>query len=132
MMIGTVGFCIGKMVRYGFINNIADDFLNVKMQLVIASVDFIWFTMILVACRPRKEWPAFFTLSVTEMGQAGPGLDGNERILAPPPLLTSLINEKLLSDQFDAESQIGTDDAVLFVNPTKYTLDPTDLMYSTQ
>jgi len=41
------------------------------------------------------------------------------------PLLVGLISDEFLFEKYDTDrtTSIGSDDAVLFVNPTKYTLD---------
>lgn len=81
----------------------------------------------MVVCRPRKEWPAYFTLSINEL----PGQEeGNERQVSVPPSLTSLITQRFLMNDDDDEDDdkkscgsIGSDEAVLFVNPCNYTLE---------
>ena len=85
--------------------------------------------MVLVACRPRKQWPDFFTLSVNDMalGRARRN-DGNDNSHAAPYWIGN-ISEELLFDKYDMETRtdsIGSNDAVVFVNPTMYSLDPTD------
>ena len=84
----------------------------------------------MVVCRPRKEWPAYFTLSINEL----PGQEeGNERQVSLPPSLTSLITQRFLMNDDDDEDDdkkscgsIGSDEAVLFVNPCNYTLEVDD------
>ena len=53
----------------------------------------------MVVCRPRKEWPAYFTLSINEL----PGVDGGngQRNVTLPASMTSLITEKFLFDDED-------------------------------
>jgi len=81
----------------------------------------------MVVCRPRKEWPAYFTLSINEL----PGQEeGNERQVNLPPSFTSLITQKFLMNDDDDDNKscgsIGSDEAVLFVNPCNYTLEVDD------
>lgn len=84
--------------------------------------------MILIVCRPRKQWPPYFTLSVHEMRNAdgrGNNNNGDVPIHEAAPLLVGLISDQFLFEKYDTDrtTSIGSDDAVLFVNPTKYTLD---------
>jgi len=84
--------------------------------------------MILIVCRPRKQWPPYFTLSVHEMRNAeGRGNNNNSDIPIhnAAPLLVGLISDEFLFEKYDTDrtTSIGSDDAVLFVNPTEYTLD---------
>lgn len=65
--IGTLGFCLSKCVKYGVLGMIDDEFLQVRSNTVIQSIDFIWILMIMIPCHPRKEWPQFFTLSVQDL-----------------------------------------------------------------
>lgn len=80
----------------------------------------------MVVCRARKEWPAYFTLSINELpNQLG---ENGERTVALPPSLTSMITDKFLFDQESDDDKksvgsIGSDEAVLFVNPCDYTLE---------
>ena len=39
-------------------------------------MDFVWIGLILFICRPRKAWPAYFTLPVNDLRQAN-GRGGN-------------------------------------------------------
>ena len=78
----------------------------------------------MVVCRPRKEWPAYFTLSINEI----PGAEENgQRAVALPPSVVSMITDKLLFDtDFDDKKSvgsIGSQEAVMFINPNQYTLD---------
>lgn len=91
-------------------------------------MDFVWVAMILIVCRPRKQWPPYFTLSVHEMRNAdgrGNNNNGDIPIHEAAPLLVGLISDSFLFDKYDTDrtTSIGSDDAVLFVNPTKYSLD---------
>ena len=85
--------------------------------------------MILLACHPRKQWPAYFTLSVHEMrSQDGRGLRNDDPSYAPAPLLIGWISPDWLcsNKEKDRSDSIGTNDAVLFVNPVEYTIEPDD------
>lgn len=130
MCIGAIGFCFNKIVCYGIINNLNDEFAVIRLQLITQGMDFLWVLMILLVCRPRKQWPPYFTLSVHEMRNAdGRGNNNNDvPIHEAAPLLVGLISEEFLFDKYDTDrtTSIGSDDAVLFVNPTKYSLDEDD------
>lgn len=52
--IGSTGFCVTKIILYGVVNNMMDDFITYKLDLVTQGFDFIWVGMILGICRPRK------------------------------------------------------------------------------
>jgi hypothetical protein len=87
--------------------------------------------LVIWACRPRKEWPAFFSLSINEFhaGQFGNQRANGESMVAPPPALNCFITSKLLFEEQDGD-KIGSDEeeltdetAVLFINPTKYSLE---------
>ena len=87
----------------------------------------------MIGCRPRKEWPAFFSLSINEFAP-GQGAGGNAAPALPPSMATAPINETLMSEDFDMEKysdSIGPNDAVIIINPTKYTLEYDDLDYNT-
>ena len=79
----------------------------------------------MIVCRPRKEWPPYFTLSINEI----PGMEGNDgqRRAALPSSVVSMITDRFLFDtDFDDKKSvgsIGSDEAVMFVNPNQYTLD---------
>lgn len=91
-------------------------------------MDFLWVCMILWVCRPRKQWPPYFTLSVHEMrnadGRGNPN-NGDIPVHEAAPLLVGLVSGDFLFEKYDTDRtmSIGSDDAVLFVNPTKYSLD---------
>lgn len=57
--------------------------------------------------------------------------NGDVPIHEAAPLLVGLISEDFLFEKYDTDRtmSIGSDDAVIFVNPTKYSLDPDDLDY---
>lgn len=81
----------------------------------------------MIVCRPRKEWPPYFTLAINEVPAAGE--NGQNRATLAPSII-SLIDEKLLFDLDDdkkSEGSIGSDDAVMFVNPCPYTLEVDDI-----
>ena len=61
IMIGTAGYCFDNVLLYSVVKLLGDDFVRVKLEVVIQSFDFFWIGLILWACRPRKEWPSFFT-----------------------------------------------------------------------
>ena len=63
---------------------------------VTQSMDFVWIAMILIVCRPRKQWPPYFTLSVHEMRNAdgrGNNNNGDIPIHEAAPLLVGLISD---------------------------------------
>ena len=126
-MIASIGLCFTKMLQYGGINQITDQFMTVKLNLIVQGFDFIWIGMILYICRPRKLWPAYFTLPVNDLRRAngGRGDEIDENGNQPPPVLIGTITTQFLIDQYeiDRTNSIGSDDAVIFVNPTKYSLD---------
>lgn len=135
--VGSTGFCLTKIILYGVINNMGDEFITYKLDLITQGLDFVWVTIILIVCRPRKQWPAYFTLSVHEMRSAegrGGGPNGSDDPShAPAPLLVGLISEEFLFKQeyeYGRTDSIGSDDAVLFLNPVKYTLDVDDTNYT--
>jgi len=102
-------------------------------MLTLQSFDFIWIGLILWGCRPRKEWPAYFTLAVNDFAPQQQGNNGERAVALPPSLVTNCINDTLLNDEdFDIEKNpdaIGDNDAVIIINPTKYTLEPDDYAY---
>lgn len=102
-------------------------------MLTLQSFDFIWLSFILWGCRPRKEWPAFFTLSINEFAPGQQGGDGQRAAALPPSMSTAPINDTLMSEDYDMEKRcdsIGSNDAVIIINPTKYTLEYDDLDYN--
>ena len=106
------------------------------MNTVGQSIDFISFGIILLVCRPRKTWPAFFTLGINELDigrERGPNGQASRRV--PAPFMKSEINNDLMFEDYDqtrtssfgSAGSIGSNEAVLFLNPTKYTLDKDEL-----
>jgi len=102
------------------------------MYAFLQGVDLIWFSMILIACRPRREWPAFFNIGVNDMNAQ---LNrGRAEGLAPQkatPIISESITQGFLKDYYDSNTtqpdSICSEDAIIFVNPTKYTIDPAEL-----
>jgi len=90
--------------------------------------------LILWGCRPRKEWPAYFTLAINDFAPIRQGADGEPVVALPPALSTYAINTLLTNDDdFDIEKDsgaIGDNDAVIIINPTMYTLDYDDFAYT--
>jgi hypothetical protein len=56
--------------------------------------------MILVACKPRNQWPAYFTLSVNEMrseeGRGGANNNNDDPNHVTAPLLVGAISNDFL------------------------------------
>ena len=125
----ALGFCISKFLDFALINLLSDTFARVRARTVLQTFDFFWITSVMVVCRPRKEWPPYFTLSINEL----PGqIDQNGlRSATLPPSLTSMITEKFLFEDGENDRKsigsIGSDEAVLFLNPNNYTLEIDDL-----
>ena len=105
-----------------------DDFLTYKLELITQGFDFVWVCIILIVCRPRKQWPPYFTLSVHEMRNAeGRGAhNDSENYQAPAPFLVGMINKAWLTSKWETDrcESIDSNDAVLFLNPVQYTVDP--------
>lgn len=125
--IATLGFCLGKFFDFALINLLKDSFAKARARLVIQSFDFLWFVSVMVVCRARKEWPAYFTLSINEL----PGMEEGAPRANLPASVTSFITNKFLYDEgedYDRKScgSIGSDEAVMFVNPCNYTLEVDD------
>ena len=130
IMIGSLGFCITNFFDYAIINLLGDHWFREKARLTIQSFDFVTLGLMLYVCRPRKEWPAFFSLTINEFnaGPIGNQANGAPRS-APPPAMVSYITSKLLVDGEEDDSragEIGAEEAVVFVNPTKYSLNVDD------
>lgn len=89
--IGSTGFCINKVILYGVIANLLDEFITFKLELIPQGFDFLWLGMILLACHPRKEWPPYFTLSVSEMRAQNGNNREDDPSYQPPPLLVGWI-----------------------------------------
>jgi len=108
----------------------------VKLNCVEQSIDFISFGIILFTCRPRKAWPPFFTLGINELDfgrERGPNGQVSRRV--PAPFLKGEITSSLMFEDYDnsrtssfgSAGSIGSDEAVLFLYPTKYSLDKDEL-----
>lgn len=126
----ALGFCVTKFLDFALANMLDDSYAKARCRIVLQSFDFVWITSIMVVCRARKEWPPYFTLSINEIPGLGEGEDGS-RVAALAPSMVSIITEKFLFDEDadDARSScgsIGSDEAVLFVNPCNYTLEDDD------
>lgn len=128
--IGSLGFCLCKFSEFALINLLSDSFAKARAQVAIQSLDFFWFGIILIACRARKEWPPYFTLSINELPGQEEGANGPRANL--PGSVTSFITSKFLFDDDNNEDDrksvgsIGSDEAVMFVNPCNYTLEVDD------
>lgn len=55
--IASVCFSVSKAFKYGVINMMDDQYTIYRSYLGLQALDFVWFLMILIPCRPRKEWP---------------------------------------------------------------------------
>ena len=121
----ALGFCLSKFLDFALINLLDDSFAKARARLVIQALDFVWIATVMVVCRARKEWPPYFTLSINEI--PGQQEDGS-RQAALPPSMTSMITHKFLFDQEeDADKlsdcgSVGSNEAVMIVNPNNYTL----------
>ena len=71
MGVAGIGYALCKAVHYGVINMLGDQFFQMRAYVALDSLSVIWFTLLLVVCRPRKQWPEFFTLSFDEMALNG-------------------------------------------------------------
>merc|ERR1712146_19836 len=67
--IGATGFAVTELFKFGFFNLTENEFLMTRADTVLQSFCFVWFVVFLWACRPRKDWPAYFTLSVQDLGR---------------------------------------------------------------
>ena len=132
-MIGSASFCIAKVLQFGIVNMLGDQFVRVKLLLTLQSFDFIFISIILFGCRPRKDWPAYFSLNINELAPGQQGADGNQVAALPPSMSTAPIVDTLLNEAYDMEIQcdnISPNDAVIIINPTKYTIQYDDLDYN--
>ena len=82
----------------------------------------------MVVCRPRKEWPAYFSLSVADLGrERGQGEDAEPIV----PFVISEITQSFMKDYYDGENintSFDDNDNVVIINPTKYMIDPVELL----
>jgi hypothetical protein len=125
----ALGFSLTKFFDFALINIFEDSFAKQRGRLVLQSFDFIWMTTVLWVCRPRKEWPPYFTLSINELpGQENANGRDQPNLAASK---TSLITEKLLFEDYDDDKKsvgsIGSNEAVMFINPNNYTLEVDEL-----
>lgn len=133
ILLGSATFCFSNVLHFAFANMLGDQFVRVKLILTLQSFDFIWIAFILWGCRPRKEWPAFFSLSINEF-MPGQRAGSNQReIVLPPslstaPIIDTLISEDLLEMDNKCDS-VGPNDGVIVINPTKYTIQFDDFDY---
>ena len=121
----ALGFCLSKFFDFALVNLLSDSWAKQRARLILQSFDFLWITSIMWVCRARKEWPAYFTLSINEIPDQN---DENGQRSDLPPSMTTMITEKFLFEQdgdCDQKSvgSIGSDEAVMFVNPCNYTLE---------
>lgn len=66
-MISGLGFCMTKFFDFALINLFSDSFAKERGRIVLQSFDFVWILTVMWFCRARKEWPAYFTLSINEL-----------------------------------------------------------------
>ena len=125
-MIGSLGFCVTKFVDFAVINILGDHWARARARIVLQSFDFLTLGLILLACRPRKDWPPFFSLTLHEFNVGPVGRNQGGNAITPSTVHTSYITSKLLINDDEDDSRtgdIGKDEAVVFVNPTKYSLE---------
>jgi hypothetical protein len=101
IMIGSCGFCFGKLLQYGIVNMLGDKFIILKLDLVTQAMDFFWIGVMMVACRPRKQWPSYFTLSINDLRQVHGPRGGEGGSAAPPPFLVGAVTCELLAHKYD-------------------------------
>lgn len=76
--------------------------MQVQLNTVGQSIDFICFLIILIVCRPRKAWPPFFSLGINEMDFGRErGANGQVSRRPPPPFMKGEITHNLLFDNYD-------------------------------
>jgi len=122
IMLGGLGFCLTKFLSFALVNLLSDSYARERARLVLQSLDFVWIFAVMWVCRPRKEWPPYFTLSINEL----PGMDAsNSQASSVPNSMTVLVSGNFLFDDDDKKSvsSIGSDDLVCIVNPNNYTLE---------
>ena len=74
--ISALGFCLTKFFDFALVNLLSDAFAKVRARVFLQFLDFVWIASVMFVCRPRKEWPPYFTLSINEL----PGKEeGNQR-----------------------------------------------------
>ena len=121
-----MGFCLTKFFDFALVNLLQDSFAKERARIVLQSFDFFWIVSVLWVCRPRKEWPPYFTLAINEL----PGMEeGRNPASALPSSLTALVSDKFLFDKEGEDDlnksvgSIGSDEIVCIVNPNNYTLE---------
>lgn len=72
MNIAAVGFCLTMILHFGVINNLSNVYVTFKLEIFVQALEMVWVTTLLLACRPRKVWPAYFTLSIDGMRNWNP------------------------------------------------------------
>ena len=115
-----------KFFDFALVNLLQDSFAKERARIVLQSFDFLWIVSVMWVCRPRKEWPPYFTLAINEL----PGMDaGRDAARSLPSSLTAFFSEKFLFDKEDPDDDaksvgsIGSDELVCIVNPNNYTLE---------
>lgn len=115
-----------KFFDFALVNLLQDSFAKERARIVLQSFDFFWIVSVMWMCRPRKEWPPYFTLAINEL----PGMDeGRNSASTLPRSLTALVSDKFLFDQDGDDDDkksvgsIGSDEIVCIVNPCNYTLE---------
>ena len=65
--VATLGFCLTKFtdfaLAYALMN---DEFAKARARCMLQWFDFLWIAIVMIVCRARKEWPLYFTLSMSE------------------------------------------------------------------
>lgn len=67
--IGSAGYCMSEIINFGFVNMLGDHWTLIRLRIIVEGTQFIWFGLILWVAQPRRQWPAFFTLSVHDFNQ---------------------------------------------------------------
>eukprot|EP00347_Sterkiella_histriomuscorum_P011895 403370686 len=123
-----LGYFILKIIKYGLISFLGDETLSERFSLAVQCFDLVFLGASLFIFRSRF-WPSFYRLGLNEL--AVPflnNLDGGNRNMYLAPMLETSITQKLLSDKYINENtdrcdSIGSDEVVVILNPTKYTIN---------
>ena len=129
-----LGYFLFKVIKYGIISFISDSTLNERFSVSMQCFDLLFLGGTLVIFRSRV-WPSFYRIGLNEINvryltnniQQSPfnvQEHGMNRNMLAPMLETNITKGFFNDDETEdvRSNSIGSDDVVVILNPTKYTI----------
>lgn len=62
----SLGFCLTKTCDFVLVNLLVAKHEKARAHCALQALDFLWICSVLLVCRSRKHWPAYFTLPIND------------------------------------------------------------------